>query len=63
MLLFLLAAAPAVTLTWFIVETIASISLAKRHHTAISVLLPAIALFMFIESLAIDIYVVLHFKL
>jgi hypothetical protein len=62
-LLFLIIAAPVVTLVWFIVETISSVRLAKRQERSASFLLPALAFFFFSESLAIDVYLVLHFRM
>ena len=62
-LLFLLVLAPAITLIWFILETLISIRLAKRENRAVSFLLPGLAFFFFLESLGIDIYMVLHFRM
>jgi len=62
-LLFLLLLAPAITIIWFIVELIISIIVVKRQNSAISFLMPGLALFFFLQSLGIDIYMVLHFKM
>jgi hypothetical protein len=62
-LLLLLLLAPAITLIWFIVELIISIRVVKRQKSAISFRLPALAMLFFLESLGIDIYMVLHFKM
>jgi len=62
-LLFLLVLTPVVTLIWFIVETVNSIRQAKRLNRPVSFLLPGLAFFIFIESLAIGIYMMLSFKM
>lgn len=62
-LLLLLVLAPATTLIWLIIEIVLSIRLTKRRNTAHPFLMPGLALLLFLESLAIDIYMVLHFKM
>ena len=62
-LLLLLVLAPAITLIWFIIELIISIRLTKLTNTAVPFLMPGLAMFFFLESLGIDIYMVLHFKM
>jgi hypothetical protein len=62
-LLFLFVLSPVVALIWFIVETANSIRLAKRINKRVSFLLPGLAFFFFLESLAIDFYMILSFKM
>ena len=62
-LLLLLVLAPAITLIWFIIEIVLSIRLTKRRNTATLFLMPGLALLFFLESLGIDIFIVLQFKM
>jgi hypothetical protein len=62
-LLFLLVLVPAVNLIWLIVEIIISIKVAKRQKRAMSFRLPGLALFFFLESLFIDIFILSHAKM
>ena len=62
-LLLLLVLAPAITLIWFIIELIISIRRTKLTNTAVPFLMPGLAMLFFLESLGIDIYMVLHFKM
>ena len=54
-LLILFVSAPVVTMLWFIFESIRSHRLAKHQNRSMSLLMPGLALFVFFESLAIDI--------
>ena len=62
-LLALLVLSPAITLIWFVIETVLSIRPAKRQGKAISFMLPGLALFFFLESLGMDVYMLLHFRM
>lgn len=62
-LLFLLALAPPIGLMWFLVETVMAIGHAKRNNRAVSLLMPAIAFFFFLESLCAAVYMVLQFRM
>jgi len=62
-LLFLFALVPTINLIWLIVEIIISIRTAKRQNRPMSFLLPGLALFFFVESLFIDIFVLLHMRM
>ncbi|MGE5892607.1 MAG: hypothetical protein ACM34I_00970 [bacterium] len=62
-LLFLVVLVPLVALSWFIIETIVSIRLARREKRAMSLLMPGLALLFLIESLVIDILMVLQARM
>lgn len=62
-LLVLLALAPALNLTWFVVETTASIRPDGPRYGARSFLMPVLALLFFLEAVLIDIYVLLHARM
>jgi len=62
-LLFLFVLVPTITLIWLIVEIIISVRVAKRQNKAMSLLLPGLALFFFLESLSIDIFMLLHARM
>ena len=62
-LLFLFVLVPTINLIWLIVEIIISARAAKRHHRRMSFLLPGLALFFFLESVFIDLFMLLHARM
>ena len=62
-LLFLFALSPVVNLTWLITEAIVSLILPKLKNKPVSFLKPALALFFFLESLAVDVYLLSQAKM
>ena len=62
-LLFLFVLVPTINLIWLIVEIIISMRAAKRHDRRMSFLLPGLALFFFLESLFIDLYISSHARM
>jgi hypothetical protein len=62
-LLFLFVLVPTINLIWLIVEIIVSMRATKRHHRRMSFLLPGLALFFFLESLFIDLYLLSHVRM
>jgi len=64
LLLFLFVLVPLLNLSWIITEIILFIKLLRRHQvSALSILLPLIAVFFFIESIAIDLYILSHARM
>ena len=55
-LLFLLVLSPVVNLIWLVTEVIVSLIFPKRKKMPVSFLKPGLALFFFLESLAVDVY-------
>jgi hypothetical protein len=55
-LLLLFVLVPLLNLSWLITEIILSVKLFKHRDRAVSFLMPLIAVFFFIESIAIDLY-------
>jgi hypothetical protein len=47
---------PLLNLAWFIIEITLSVKLFRHRNKALSFLLPLIAVFFFVESIAIDLY-------
>ena len=62
-LLFLFVLAPLVDLSWLLAEIIAAIRLAKRHHRAISFVMPGLALAVLLESVAVGIFLLSQAKM
>jgi hypothetical protein len=62
-LLFLFVLVPIINLIWLIVEIITSVRVAKRQNRSISFLLPGLALFFFLESVFIDIFMLLYARM
>jgi len=62
-LLFLFVLSPVVNLIWLIAEVIVSLILPKRKNMPVSFLKPGLALFFFLESLAIDVYLLSQAKM
>jgi hypothetical protein len=64
LLLCLFVLVPLLNLSWIITEIILFIKLLRRHQvSALSILLPLIAVFFFIESIAIDLYILSHARM
>jgi len=57
-LLLLFVLVPLMNLSWLLTEIIMAIKMAKRQNRAMSLLMPGLALFFFLESLFIDIFFV-----
>jgi hypothetical protein len=55
-LLFLFVFVPLLNLSWLITEIILSVKLLRHRDRAVSFLMPLIAVFFFIESIVIDLY-------
>lgn len=62
-LLFLFVLAPLLNLSWLITEIIRSVKLSRHRIIAASFLMPLIAVFFFMESLAIDLYILSHARM
>ena len=62
-LLCLFILAPLLNLSWLIAEIIRSVRHLRHRIRAQSLLLPAISLFFLVESIAIDLYIVLHARM
>ena len=62
-LLVLFVLAPTINLIWLIVETMISMRGAKRQNRGMSFLLPGLALFFFLESVFIDLFMLLHARM
>jgi hypothetical protein len=62
-LLFLFIFVPFLNLSWFITEIIRSFKFSKRQSRAATLLIPLIALFFLIESIAIDLYIASHARM
>ncbi len=63
LLLYLFLLVPALNLSWIIIEIIRSIKYSKHQSRAITFLMPLIAVFFFIESIAIDLYIASHARM
>ena len=63
MLLFLFVVVPPFNLAWLITEIIVSIKRFRQQNRAVSLLMPCMALFFLLESLAIDIYLLSHARM
>jgi hypothetical protein len=57
-LLFLFLLVPPLNLAWLIIEIIRSVKLFRRQNKAVSFLMPCMALFFLMESIAIDLYLI-----
>lgn len=63
LLLYLFILVPPLNLCWLIIEIIRSIKLFRRQPKAVSFLMPCMALFFLMESLAIDLYLLSHARM
>ncbi len=57
LLLFLFVLVPLLNLAWLITEIIRSVKFSRHQSRAVTFLMPLIAVFFFIESIAIDLYI------
>jgi hypothetical protein len=55
-LIFLFVLVPLLNLSWLITEIILSVKLFRHRNRAASVLMPLIAVFFLMESIAVDLY-------
>jgi len=62
-LLFLFLLVPALNLAWIITEIIRSVKLSRHHIRAGNFLMPLIAVFFLVESIAIDLYIASHARM
>ena len=60
LLLSLFVLVPLLNLSWIITEIIFSVKLFHRRKRTLALLFPLVAVFFFIESLAIDLYLMSH---
>jgi hypothetical protein len=63
LLLFLFALAPLLNLSWLITEIIRSVKFARHQSKVVTFLMPLIAVFFLIESIAIDLYIASHARM
>ena len=57
LLLFLFVLIPPLNLSWLITEIVRSVKLSRHQSRAATFLMPLIAVFFLIESIAIDLYI------
>jgi hypothetical protein len=62
-LLFLFVVVPLITFAWLLAEIILSIRQAKRRQRPVSFLMPGVALLFFVESVFVDIFLLLHARM
>ncbi|MBW2488556.1 MAG: hypothetical protein JRE72_14125 [Deltaproteobacteria bacterium] len=62
-LLFLFVLVPLINLAWLITEIILSIKRFRQQNKAVSFLMPCMALFFFVQALAIDFYILAHARM
>ena len=58
LLLSLFVLVPLLNLAWLIIEITLSVKLFRHRDIAVSILMPLIAVFFFVESIAIDLYLI-----
>jgi hypothetical protein len=63
LLLYLFLLVPPLNLSWLITEIIRSVKLFRRQRKAVSFLMPCMALFFLMESIAIDLYLLSHARM
>ena len=63
LLLLLFVVVPLLNLSWLIAEIIRSVKFSRHQSRAISVLMPLVAIFFFVESIAIDLYIASHARM
>ncbi len=63
LLLYLFLLVPPLNLTWIIIEIIRSVKLSRHPIRAATFLMPLIAVFFFVESIAIDLYMASHARM
>ena len=62
-LLYLFVLVPLLNLSWTIIEIIRSVRLFKHQAKAVSLLMPFMAVFFFMESIGIDLYLLSHARM
>lgn len=62
-LLFLFVLLPPLNLAWLITEIILSIKRFRQQNKVVSFLMPCMALFFFVQALAIDFYIMSHARM
>jgi hypothetical protein len=63
LLLFLFVLATFLNLSWLITEIIRSVKSSRHQIRAATLLMPLIAVFFFMESIAIDLYIISHARM
>ena len=63
LLLFLFLLVPPLNLAWIITEIIRSVKFSKQQIGVATFLMPLIAAFFFVESIAIDLYIASHARM
>jgi len=63
LLLYLFLLVPPLNLSWLIIEIIRSVKLFRHQDKAVSFLMPCMAVFFLMESLAIDLYLLSHARM
>ena len=63
LLLFLFVLVPLLNLSWVITEIIRSVRFSKGQSRGVILLMPLIAVFFFIQSIAIDLYIASHARM
>ena len=63
LLLYLFLLVPPLNLAWIITEIIRSVKLSRHQIRAANFLIPLIAVFFFVESIAIDLYIASHARM
>jgi len=63
LLLFLFLLVPPLNLAWIIIEIIRFVKLSRHQIAAESFLMPLIAVFIFVESIVIDLYIASHARM
>ena len=63
LLLFLFLLVPPLNLAWMITEIVRSVKLSRHQIRATGFLMPLIAVFIFVESIAINLYIASHARM
>ena len=63
LLLFLFVLVPPLNLSWLITEIIRSVKFSRHQSRAATFLMPLIAVFFFVESIAIDLFIASHARM
>jgi len=63
LLLYLFLLVPPLNLCWLIIEIVRSVKLFRHQRKTVSFLMPCMALFFLMESLAIDLYLLSHARM
>lgn len=62
-LLLLFVSVPLLNVSWFVAELIRSIRFSRNQSRSEALLMPLIAVFFFVESIIIDLYIASHAKM